>query len=156
MRTVCLECAQQACGLCTDDQCDCRQHDYNAHVAAAQRAYEMRLPGMPEEPDPYAQSELRLFDRAEVERRAIANVGHNAAPWVAAASQALRRVASRRDRVTSDDVWLELKRVGVPKPHDTRAIGAVMRIGIAEGYIHPEALSADTRPRVWRSLLYRT
>lgn len=154
MRTVCLECAQGSCGLCVDDQCDCRQHDYDAHVAAAQRAYEMRIPGMPEPDDPYAQAEL--FDRAEVERKAIASVGHNAAPWVAAANQALRRVAHRRPTLTTDDVWLELKRVGVPQPHDTRAIGAVVRNAIAEGWVHPEAVSPDTRPRVWRSLLYRT
>ena len=154
MRTVCLECAQQACGLCTDDLCDCRTSDYDAHVAAAQKAYEMRLPEMPQPDDPYAQAEL--FDRAEVERRAIASVGHNAAPWVAAANQALRRVAHRRERLTTDDVWLELKRVGVPAPHDTRAIGAVMRNGIAEGWIDRRPISADTRPRVWRSLLHRT
>lgn len=154
MRTVCLECAQRACGLCTDDQCDCRQHDYDGHVAAAQRAYDQRIPEL-DEPDYYAQAELSMFDKAEIERRAISSVGHNAAPWVAAANQALRVVAGRQTRVTSDDVWLELKRTAVPKPHDTRAIGAVMRTGIAEGWIDPSPISADTRPRVWRSLLHR-
>lgn len=150
---ICIECAQQDHGGCSYDECDCRRHDPEGHTAEAlaKQAIEAQLP-IGDAPDWYAQSELLLFE-TEAADRAISKVEQNAAAWVASANTALRRVATRRRLVTSDDVWLELTRAGVPKPHDTRAMGAVMRNGISEGWLDAAPISGDTRPKVWRSLI---
>lgn len=152
--TVCQECASGACGLCTLDACDCRRTDMDGHVIAAEQAYAEQRP-LPtlDAPDWYTQERMPLLDERDAAAGAIAKVKRNAAPWIATATEALRRVALRRTEVTSDDVWLELRRAGVVTPHDTRAIGAVMRHGIEVGWLDPTPVNGNTRPKIWRSAI---
>lgn len=91
---------------------------------------------------------------------AVADVEVPAAPWVAIAREALRAVAERQATLTSDDVWQELERRGVPPPAEGRAMGPVMVRARKEGLIVPMGYTQGTNPkhhadvmRVYRSLV---
>jgi hypothetical protein len=91
---------------------------------------------------------------------AVADVEVRAAPWVAVAREALLAVAERQVSLTSDDVWQELERRGVPAPEEGRAMGPVMKRAMREGVIEPVGYTQGTNPkhhadvmRVYRSLV---
>lgn len=104
---------------------------------------------------------------AEVEGdRAIERVarGRTTPEWFGHAHKAVRRVARSLDTFTTDDVWCELE-VGArirgfdPAPPEPRAMGAVMRWAVREGwcvatedYRRSERPECHARPLlVWRS-----
>ena len=76
--------------------------------------------------------------------------------WCDAALDAVRRVAARNRRFTTDEVWLELHH----DTHEHRALGSVMRrarsLGLCEPtgeYVTSTRVIAHGRPvRVWRAL----
>lgn len=162
---VCASCASTFCGRCEHDGCDCYAEDSKRHEEEYARRFEFGLPKR-DAPDRwheaplaefmsgwYVQPDLPLDTEAVAASKAMASVAANSAPWVAAATEALRRVALKYDRVTSDDVWHELRQAGVTGPHDTRAIGAVMKRGIEAGWLESKPLSGTTRPKVWKSAI---
>jgi hypothetical protein len=82
-------------------------------------------------------------------------------PWASFANLALRAVAGRQQVVTSDDVWAELERIGIPEPGEKRAIGPVMVAGVRAGWIEPLGYTTGTNPkhhadvmRTYRSRVY--
>lgn len=107
----------------------------------------------------------RLFDDdAGVQARELAlqRVEENAdAEWLADARSAVRNLAERVERFTTDRVWYVLDRSGAEPPREPRALGAVMRAAVREGWITPtdehresKRAANHRRPvRVWRSLL---
>lgn len=101
-----------------------------------------------------------LFDKAAGERQrddAIDKVHRGNADFVELAVVAIRRVAARNYRFTTDAVWAELQ--GVDAPREARALGAAMRIVQAEGLIIPTSeYKPSLRPachrrplRVWQA-----
>ena len=102
-----------------------------------------------------------LFDRTESEAlrdEAMACVDENAdEAWKAAALNAVHWTAKYQAVFTTDDVWKRL----LGKPHEPRAMGAVMRKAKDLGWIAPtdrfiatEKISQHRQPiRQWRSLL---
>lgn len=106
---------------------------------------------------------ISLFDYAAsctAKAEALASVeAHNAA-WVEAALEAVYRVALRHETFTTDEVW----KVLIDKPHEGRAMGAVMRRAKAKGWIVPtstfvatEKVSQHAQPlRQWRSAIWRS
>lgn len=83
----------------------------------------------------------------DVRDEAISRVEAPAAPWVAVALDTLRRLAVRHATLTSDDVWAELDREGVPRPGEGRAMGAVMKRAMKEGLIVPAGFTQGTDPK---------
>lgn len=92
----------------------------------------------------------------ELRDEAIAIVEENAGEeWNAEADAALAFIASQHDLLTSDDIWEVLD----SKPHEPRAMGAVLRRGQAAGIITPtESWWLSKRPashrrpiRVWKA-----
>jgi hypothetical protein len=71
---------------------------------------------------------------------------------------AVQYCASQGDTFTTDDVWLVLARWNQPRPHEKRAMGAVMRQAVQRKIARPlNAVQGSTstvnhgRPlRVWR------
>lgn len=68
-------------------------------------------------------------------------------PWSSFANRALEAVARRQPVVTSDDVWAELERMGIPEPGEKRAIGPVMVAGTKAGLIAPLGYTTGTNPK---------
>lgn len=66
------------------------------------------------------------------------------APWASFAWPALEAVARRQAVVTSDDLWKELDRRGIPRPIEGRAAGPVMLRGVREGLIQPLGFTTGT------------
>lgn len=84
-------------------------------------------------------------------------------PWRSFADRALLAVARRQSEVTSDDVWLELDNMHVPRPLEGRAMGPVMAGAVRAGTILPSGYTAGRNPahhsdvmRTYRSTLYRS
>jgi hypothetical protein len=85
---------------------------------------------------------------------------HAAERWKVAALGAVRSVAARRPLFASDEVWRQIPD-DAGKPHEPRAMGAVMRRAVREGWIEPTddfkptaRVAAHRRPqRIWRSNL---
>lgn len=82
------------------------------------------------------------------------------AAWMARAQSALLRVLRKQPEFTTDDVWLEL---GLDdKPHEPRAMGAVIRAAAKAGWCtaaerttKTARVAAHRRPlQVWISNLY--
>ncbi len=91
---------------------------------------------------------------------AMARVESHSPHWRVFADLALRAVARRQDRLTSEDVWRELDRQGIPRPPEPRALGVVMRNGIRSELIRPDGWTTSTDPnshadpmRTYRSLV---
>lgn len=109
--------------------------------------------------------QLGLFDPAGARAardEAIATVASHSPHWRSIANQALQTVAYRQRMVTSDDVWLELDRLSIPRPPEGRAMGPVMQWGVREGYIAPSGFTQGTQKahhadvmRVYASLVAR-
>lgn len=83
-------------------------------------------------------------------------------PWASFASVALRELATTRSILTSDDVWAELDRRGIPRPIEGRAMGPVMVAGVRAGWITASGFTQGTNPkhhadvmRVYASRIYR-
>jgi len=81
-------------------------------------------------------------------------------PWQSFAVIAVETVACAQGRVTSDDVWAELDRMGIPRPPEGRAMGPVMTWAVRSGLLTPEGYTQGTNPRhhadvmrVYRSLV---
>jgi hypothetical protein len=100
-----------------------------------------------------------LFDAQEAEEEAIARVGANAPEdWVMRARQATQHVAGSRFDFTTDHVWDVL---GDDKPHEPRALGAVLKNLAREGIIRQtgeyrksDRVENHRRPvAVWRTVL---
>lgn len=68
-------------------------------------------------------------------------------PWAAFARLALHDLAQRRQHLTSDDVWAELDRRGVPRPIEGRAMGPVMVAGTKAGWIMRSGYVRGTNPK---------
>lgn len=84
--------------------------------------------------------------------------------WRLAALKAVVMCAERMERFTADDVHAMLERCAPDvATHDTRALGAIMRIAKIEGviaatdeYRRSERLVAHRGPKqVWRSLVWK-
>jgi hypothetical protein len=101
-----------------------------------------------------------LFDPDEGDRRredGIARADEHAPPdWKAMAETAIASIPPCE--ATTDIVWDYLAQVGAPKPHEPRAMGAVMRKMARAGYCEPTDRFAPTKIpsahrspiRVWR------
>jgi hypothetical protein len=100
-------------------------------------------------------------EQAQVGRdQALKQVEEHAAPeWKDRALEAVHATALVMESFTVDDVW----RIGRLDPtRENRAMGAVMRNAVREGWIEnthmtrPSSLRSHLAPRtVWRSLIYR-
>jgi hypothetical protein len=81
--------------------------------------------------------------------------------WKAAALNAVRFIAEKRDAFTTDAVWWLLDQQDIEPPHEERALGAIMQRAARQGWIEPtDRTRKSVRPachardlRVWRSLL---
>lgn len=105
--------------------------------------------------------DLPLFDRHASEQARDEAIGrverHADAAWKAEALEAVKGTASRNAFLTSDDVWQRL----TTRPHEPRAMGAIMRHAVTLGWIAPTErfiptlkASQHRQPiRVWKSLL---
>ncbi len=110
-------------------------------------------------------SQATLWDRTEARAardEAVRTVAASEAPWVAVAFDALCAVARRQQFLSSEDVWVELDRMGIPRPAEGRAMGPVMVRGTREGVIRLAGFTTGTDPRhhsdilrTYRSELYR-
>jgi hypothetical protein len=86
---------------------------------------------------------------------------HAEEDWKAAALDAVRFIAEKRDVFTTDAVWWLLGQQDVEPPHEERALGAVMQAAARQGWIAPtDRTRKSIRPachardlRIWRSLL---
>lgn len=83
-------------------------------------------------------------------------------PWRSFADRALLAVARRQSEVTSDDVWLELLNMGIPRPLEGRAMGPVMASAVRAGTLIPSGYTSGKDPRhhadvmrTYRSTVYR-
>jgi hypothetical protein len=106
-----------------------------------------------------------LFDPVEGDRRrddALERVERGAKEdWLEQAEQAVLRVAARQEKLTSDDVWAELR--GIPSPRERRAMGPVLKRCESQGMIeYTDSTRRSSLPqchrrpvRVWRSKLHR-
>ena len=67
--------------------------------------------------------------------------------WKHFAKLALLAVAKARVTVSSDDVWAELDRMGVPRPPEGRAMGPVIAKAIKDGTLLPAGFASGRNPR---------
>lgn len=110
-------------------------------------------------------AEPTLWDRSEAQAArddAVRAVAASEAPWVAVAFDALCAVARRQPTLSSEDVWVETERMGIPRPVEARAMGPVMKRGVRDGVIRLAGFTTGTDPRhhsdilrTYRSELYR-
>jgi hypothetical protein len=100
-----------------------------------------------------------LFDAEEARDEAIARVERNAPEgWVQRAKEVTERVAASSFEFTTDDVWAAL---GDDRPHEPRALGAVMKSMAKDGTIrttgeYRKSSRTDCHARpvaVWRVVL---
>lgn len=71
----------------------------------------------------------------------------NNPPWRVFADRALQSVAKTQSIVTSDDVWEELDRMGIPRPREGRAMGPVMMAAVRDGTLEPDGFTSGTNPK---------
>jgi NTP pyrophosphatase (non-canonical NTP hydrolase) len=112
------------------------------------------------------QTSLFDADIGESKKRdALARVEQNANPeWKREALSAAIRIAQQQTYFTSDDVWIELDRVGTTYTHQPSAMGAVFKrieskkIAVATGKHKPSVRTKTHRRQlmVWKSNLYKT
>jgi hypothetical protein len=86
---------------------------------------------------PWADIKAGRTERQVITDEAISAAGSRSQPWAAVALAALEWVARGNVEFTADEVWAELDSLSVPWPDEPRAMGAVMRAGVAEGFIAP-------------------
>jgi len=109
--------------------------------------------------------DMPLFDVVNGVRRrdsALDRVERNADEvWREAALHAIRACAHRYDFFTTDQVEEVMERLNVPKTHDLRALGSLMRraqamkIAFPTNSIETSKLAKNHRrpKRIWKSLL---
>jgi hypothetical protein len=76
----------------------------------------------------------------------IARAELAAMPWGAVAFDVLVEILPSLTTLTSEDVWAELDRRGIPRPAEGRAMGAVMQRAIRAGLIVPVGFTTSTVP----------
>ena len=110
----------------------------------------------------WAQLTLDGFSAPSAKIIALAKVTAHADPaWLEVAAFGVRQLAASRDVFTTDDVWEWLDRNTPLRPHEPRAMGAVMRRAGTDGTIEPSGLyqqsereECHNRPvMLWRSLV---
>lgn len=84
---------------------------------------------------------------------ALSKVEERSAPWRAVAWDALMAVAKRTVVLSSEDVWDELDRWGIPRPVEPRSIGPVMMRAVKEGVLEPLGYDRGTDPKHHRDIL---
>jgi len=93
---------------------------------------------------------------------AIATVDDAASEeWKEAAVAAVKYVCERRSQFTTDAVWFILDRAAIEAPNEPRAMGAVMRHAVSEGWCvvtdqtrKSVRVACHRRPlQVWKSLI---
>lgn len=93
---------------------------------------------------------------------ALNQVEDNAnAEWFATALQVIKNLASKVEKLTSDDVWEELKNYPQVQTHQPSAMGAIFRrasnlelIVATDNFVSSNRPSSHSRPiRVWKSKL---
>ena len=77
----------------------------------------------------------------------------NDPPWRTFAARALLAVCRRQETVTSEDVWAELDRMGIPRPIEGRALGPVMMAALRDGLIVGAGYERGTDPKHHRDIL---
>ena len=91
---------------------------------------------------------------------ALNQVEDNAnAEWFATALQVIKNLALKAEKLTSDDVWEELKNYPQVKTHQPSAMGAIFRrafnlelIVATDTFVSSKRPSSHSRPiRVWES-----
>jgi hypothetical protein len=88
---------------------------------------------------------------------------HASPTFKAAALQAIRYVALRREAMTTDPVWRVLQTWGVAMPHEPRALGPLMLSAVRYGWLRKTDRTRNSvlpdchgRPKaVYVSLLYQ-
>lgn len=107
-----------------------------------------------------------LFDFTEAvaaRDEAIERVERNAEPlWKTQATQAIRHLATSRERFSTDDVWEYMHQRGMEMPHENRVMGALMVsaskqnwIARTDNYVNSLRPACHRRPvRVWVSLIF--
>jgi len=97
----------------------------------------------------------------EARDAAMADVEVKSVPWRTVAREALEHLALTRPTLTSDDVWQELERRGIPAPDEARAMGPVMKAAMREGLIVHSHYTTGTNKahhgdimRVYRSVVF--
>ena len=100
---------------------------------------------------------LDLFTGEQAKGAALDALERSHMWWITLATAEIRRLARRRDVLTSDDIWAVLR----DAPPEPRAMGAAFRRAAREGVIRktdhtiksirPECHGRDVR--VWRSLI---
>lgn len=110
----------------------------------------------------YAQLTLDGFSAPSAKIIAITKVEAHADPaWLEMAAFGVQQLAASRDVFTTDDVWEWLDRNTPLRPHEPRAMGAVMRKGAAAGVIQASGVYEQSRREechnrpvmVWSSLV---
>ena len=110
----------------------------------------------------YAQLTLDGFSAPTAKIIATTKVEAHADPaWLEMASFGVQQLAASRDVFTTDEVWEWLDRNTPLRPHEPRAMGAVMKKVAAEGVIEASGLyqqsareECHNRPvMIWRSRL---
>lgn len=162
---ACLPCARRDCGRCSDDRCLCYQDDPTRHhsMAAALARQEAREKEQVEKQRARREDDLRLARMSTGSQLGLLPGGHTAdtatarleqteAIWLDRALPVLQDVARSQPYLTTVDIWKELSARRIPEPHDTRAMGTLMRQGRSHKAIRLH--DRDARPRVWRSLIY--
>lgn len=106
-------------------------------------------------------TETRTKEYRSSLRDALERVAAGNADWTPWAIRALEEVASRLPEFTSDAVWAELRRRGIPPPTEPRAMGPVMLAGVRAAWIEatdrvvpardPKAINHGRPQRVYRS-----
>jgi len=113
---------------------------------------------------PDRQMTLDLDAALETRDAAVDAAGANAdVTWFQQAYQAVENLAHSRHRFIVDDVWKVLAQMGVEKPVEARAMGAVLRRAQREGIIEPtgglrrsaQVQCHGNRRQVWKSLVCR-
>lgn len=87
---------------------------------------------------------------------------HADAEWKLAALEAVNLVARQTPDFTTDEVWRVLDRTDF-RTHDNRAMGAIMRRAVAEGWVKSTPDYRESRRpechkrpvKVWRSLIWK-
>lgn len=68
-------------------------------------------------------------------------------PWRAFADRALLSVARTYGVVTSEDVWQELDRMGIPRPAEARCMGPCMAAAVKAETLEPTGYQRSSDPR---------
>ena len=100
----------------------------------------------------------------ELRDESLEQVEENAnAEWAALVLQVIKELAYSKEKITSDDVWNELKKYPNVQTHQPSAMGAMFRrafslklICSTDSFVTSKRPSSHARPiRVWESKLWK-